>query len=262
MDYREIKISRRVSLAVLLIDDFTDRIINDSSVEVKLENINLNPIRKSDGYRVFADINEEKVKLIIKSYIYKSKSYEINLNSSNSEARILKIRLEPSKNYPAYNTGKTICGRLLDKSNSPVENTKIKIVIGDAQENLICLNTINKGDKDIFIYNQKNKCLMGAEYAYVENKEIKGTFIIWEEISDNKIYDLREPITFRCAKGKKFYKVFNLNTEKNGEFSFLVQGDYMKDENFLIIQHKDKSVNTSIKKDKVIDIGNIKIEGE
>ncbi|WP_341878093.1 hypothetical protein [Defluviitalea saccharophila] len=262
MDYREIQISRRVSLAVLPIDDFADRIINDSSVEAFLENLHVNPIRKPDGYRVFADIKEEEAELILKSYIYKTQRHKINLKNSNLEDRILKIRLEPSEAYPAYNTGIIVRGRLVNSNNLPVKDTGIKIVIPGAKDPLICLNTIDKGEKDIYIYNPKNKCLMGAEYAYVEKQNIKGTFIIWEEVADNKLFELRYPLTFRCVKGKKFHKVYTVHTGPNGEFSLLIPKDYIEDESPLIIQYQQNTISTKIKNDQKIDLGNIKIEGE
>ena len=52
----------RVSLAVLLIDDFTGRIITSSDAQVSVEG-GRKPVVKREGFRVFTNLTEPEVRV-------------------------------------------------------------------------------------------------------------------------------------------------------------------------------------------------------
>lgn len=113
MKYMTIGLKRKVSLALLPIDDFTDRIITGSWLRVYTTEENISSIRKPDGYHVFCDLAGSEVEICLEGPLYQKQVLKLPIEE---EPRIYQVRMLPGTNYPLPQ-GATIIRGTLPKGN-------------------------------------------------------------------------------------------------------------------------------------------------
>jgi hypothetical protein len=91
-------IRTKASLVIQVIDDFTNRVISDGSVQVSIEGAS-KPIRKSEGYYIFLNLGMTQVNLTAMSLRYGTENRIINLSTVNEKEPMIKIRMKPNRNY-------------------------------------------------------------------------------------------------------------------------------------------------------------------
>lgn len=91
----EIKI--KVSVVVILIDDFTDKIIPAGQAVVAIEG-EKKPILKSDGYYVFTNIQKKEICIHAEMFGYQNVKMCKTINEEG-QMEIIKIHLVPNENY-------------------------------------------------------------------------------------------------------------------------------------------------------------------
>ncbi len=92
------KIMLRVSAAVLLIDDFTDRIIMSPAVRVTGPG-GIKPIRKADGFYVFTNLAGSSVRLTAEGPGYGRVERTADLNAPEKGVSLVWLRLCPDRTY-------------------------------------------------------------------------------------------------------------------------------------------------------------------
>ncbi len=92
-------IHKRVSLVVMGIDDFTNRIIQDSSLQIWSPG-QARPVRKTAGYYIFLDCPQELVTIKLTAPFFYGKELVADLREGQKLPLILRVRLYPNGRYP------------------------------------------------------------------------------------------------------------------------------------------------------------------
>lgn len=114
MQYMTVGLKRRVSLALLPIDDFTGRVIKGSLLHVYLKEENLSSIRKQDGYHVFCDLSGNEAEVCLESPLYQTQI--IKLPIGQEKPNVHTVRMLPGISYPLLQGATVIKGALPDSS--------------------------------------------------------------------------------------------------------------------------------------------------
>lgn len=93
-----IGLKRQVSLALLPIDDFTDRIITGSQLHVYTEGENISSIRKPDGYHIFCDLSGSEAEICLEGPLYQKQIIKFPIEQGGST--IYQVRMLPGAGYP------------------------------------------------------------------------------------------------------------------------------------------------------------------
>ena len=104
-----IGLKRKVSLALLPIDDFTDRIITGSWLRVYTVEGNISSIRKPDGYHIFCDLPDGEVEICLEGPLYQKQILKLPVGE---EPGIYQVRMLPGTNYPLPQGATIIRGSL------------------------------------------------------------------------------------------------------------------------------------------------------
>ena len=93
------RVRRRVSAAVLVLDDFTGRPITTADLQVTAAEILRRPVRKGDGYFLFLDSPVSKLHITARAWAYHPATLEVDLSALASLRPVVKLRLTPNRNY-------------------------------------------------------------------------------------------------------------------------------------------------------------------
>ena len=93
------RLRRRVSAAVLVVDDFTGRPITAADLRVTAAEILERPVRKGDGYFLFLDSPVPKLHITARAWAYHPSEVEVELSALPPLRPVVKLRLTPNRNY-------------------------------------------------------------------------------------------------------------------------------------------------------------------
>lgn len=92
-------VRRRVSVAVLVVDDFTGQPIVGGGVLVRRPETGTRSIAKSDGYHVFVNCGEQPFRLEISAPRYNGAELLVDPADINPLDPVMKVRLRPARGY-------------------------------------------------------------------------------------------------------------------------------------------------------------------
>lgn len=98
MKYMTVGLKRRVSVALLPIDDFTGRIITGSRLRVYTRKDNIASLRKPDGYHIFCDLMGSEVEICLEGPLYQKQI--LRLPIGYEEPIIRQVRMIPGPACP------------------------------------------------------------------------------------------------------------------------------------------------------------------
>ena len=98
MQYMTIGLKRKVSLALLPIDDFTGRIIQGSQLRVYLKEGNISSIRKKDGYHIFCNLSGSEAEICLEGPLYQKQI--LRLPIEQEKPKVYSVRMLPGAAYP------------------------------------------------------------------------------------------------------------------------------------------------------------------
>ena len=98
MQYMTIGLKRKVSLALLPIDDFTGSIIQGSQLRVYLKKENIPSIRKQDGYHVFCNLSGSEAEICLEGPLYQKQV--LSLPIGQEKPKVYPVRMLPGAAYP------------------------------------------------------------------------------------------------------------------------------------------------------------------
>ena len=93
------RIRRRVSAAVLVLDDFTGRPITAADLEVTAAELTQRPVRKGDGYFLFLDSPAPRLEITARAWAYHPATVGVELSGLSPLYPVVKLRLTPNRNY-------------------------------------------------------------------------------------------------------------------------------------------------------------------
>ena len=92
-NFMTVGLKKKVSLVLLPIDDFTDRIITGSQLRMYTLEGNRPAIRKNDGYHVFCDLQGEEADICIDGPLYQRQTLTLPINRETLD--IYQVRMVP-----------------------------------------------------------------------------------------------------------------------------------------------------------------------
>lgn len=229
---------RKVSLVVIPIDDFTNKIIKDKTIQITLVGLNVQPIKKEDGFYIFMDIKQNNVELIINAYSYNVIKINIDTSKLNLLNPVVKVRLKPNNKYSFLNN--TTCIRGKSEPNSKIS------IIQKCSSNIFRLFNDNKEDSQrLKIYNPLNIDLEGRSFIISEkNSEYREAFNIVEFDEFNEEYILDRNLTKVYQKETcEIIKIDYVDVFEDGNF-FLPLNNITKEQNKIIIERQEGSKQT------------------
>jgi hypothetical protein len=237
-------VRNRVSLVLLPIDDFTDKVITEKVVNVKILNSNLRPIRKQDGFIVFTNIEEPKIAVIISGHFYNAARVEIDITRLNELSPIIKVRLKPNEVYSFPKN--TTCLR-----GKTIPNTTLTVIHKSKFNTFRLFEDNKKGAANIKIYNPINLDLEGRDFIITDkNGKAREEFTIVEYDDENKTYTLNKALKKEYKKEVcMITKIDYVDVFEDGEF-FLPLRNIVSGENTITIEN-----NSKVKKEIVLEEG-------
>ncbi len=200
------KIMKSISLVLLLVDDFTNRIITDSSVCVYTEEGRQASIRKSEGYHIFCDLQQDPVRICVESPIYQKMVVELPLSYGEEVNR---IRMIPAAGYPITAGATCIRGKLR-------QGSRLLIFFPEQKKNYKLLYDYNpkKQGKEISLFQQDGICLEGKTLC-IKNKEYQEFFKILRQ--QDEICRMEQPLKKEYKKiGTLVYSVHEAYANQDG----------------------------------------------
>lgn len=102
-DYRgvtRVRLQRKVSLAVQVMDDFTGQAVTSADVRVEAAQLLTKPVRKGDGYFIFLDSPEPVLDITVRSWAYHPAAMRVDLTQLTRLNPVVKVRLTPNRSCP------------------------------------------------------------------------------------------------------------------------------------------------------------------
>lgn len=228
-------VRNRVSLVLLPIDDFTDKVITEKVVNVRIANSNLKPIRKQDGFIVFTNIEESDIVVIIGGYFYNTARVEIDMTRLNELSPIIKVRLKPNEQY--YFPKNITCLR-----GKTTPNTTLTVIHKSKFNTFRLFEDNKKGSINIKIYNPINLDLEGRDFIITDkSSKSKEEFTIVEYDDENKTYILNKSLKKEYKKEVcMIIKIDHIDVFEDGKF-FLPLRNIVSGENTITIENNSKA---------------------
>jgi len=216
MEYRATEhINVKASLVVLVIDDFTGRVIADGSVQVSVEGAG-KPIRKTDGHYVFINLKQDKVQLSVTGANYLPEKRYIDLCGIDRIAPVIKIRVKPGRSYPLQKSMAALSGKAEPFS-------EIRIICDNIQKYYRLLYDYDpeKNMTEISIFNPENADMDGKILLIRDKEEENGELvhIVDTKSREDSIYLLDKPLSNTYKKmGTRLLPIYTCKCDENGEY--------------------------------------------
>ena len=201
-------VTLHVSLAVLVIDDFTGKPVLGNRVKVYIPG-QKECVIKNDGYRVFINLQQEEVKLICESAVYERRVERVKLHEIDE---VLIIRLMPNRAYPVTNGTTCVSGKCIGRDCVLFWNRENK-----GYKLFEEYTTLKQNDR-ITIYNPLKKDLEGKAFL-IQNNGKKEFFRMVGKAGNQ--YRMDRTLSQDYPKvGTLVIPVYEVRTDEWGDFFF------------------------------------------
>lgn len=209
-----VKFRTQVSAVIVVIDDFTNRIVSASSVRVSL-NIDKKPLRK-EGYFIFTDLAEGNYILKIEGNQYQRREVELPVHSDMEAGEPVMVRVIPNRAYPLPPGTTTLSGK-------SVPGSRIQIVCTGLSGSYKLLYEYDKknNENEIRIFHKDNLELSGRSFCIREKKKKQQEIFQIKEVLewDDKRYLLDQPLNSNYRKADaEILPVYTAYADEKGEF--------------------------------------------
>lgn len=194
-----IRLRRKVSLAVLVVDDFTGRPVVTPDVAVAAVQTVQKPVRKSDGWFLLLDCAEKTLDVTVTAWAYHTASVRVDLGALAALRPVVKLRLTPNRNYSIPH--QTTCL----EGTAPAGSVVRILCENDPRPLRLLYDYVREGPEEgrvIRLYDPTASDLDGREFALLRKGEREAEcFIVWETLEDEEgAFRLHAPLTRDCKK--------------------------------------------------------------
>lgn len=242
------RFTRKVSLVVMAIDDFTGKPILGSNVRVYIDGA-AKAIKKSDGYHVFVNLNGPMVTVCAEGGQYSPRSIECDLTASGEQYTLLKLRMIPNRSYPIPQNTTCIEGKAAPDS-------LIRIFCYDSASAYKLLFDYKKDtmseNRDIFIFHPDDLDMEG-KLLYItdsegENQELLRITGVADK--ENKKYVLEKSLSVSYKKiGTSLFSVYETVADKKGIFFLPIANTYKEKYFYVCEAAGEKTVSLKLELD-------------
>lgn len=215
MKYMTVGLKRTVSLVILPIDDFTERVITDSNLRVYTEQGRRLSICKEDGYRVFCDLKGSRVRICAEGPLYQKQTAEFPVGEGFA---VFKMRMIPNASYPIPRGATCIRGCLKPES-------RIRLFFPEQKKNykLLYDYTPEEQGKRMSLFLPEEVRLEGKS-LYIQSRDEEGEFFRVAAQEDENI-QMNEILNRAYKKiGTTIYPVYEAEAGADGSFYLPIRG--------------------------------------
>lgn len=212
-----VRTRRRVSAAVLVIDDFTGQPVLGSRVSVMAAGMLKKPVRKEDGYFLFLDCPGPSLEITVNAWAYHGRTVRVDLAALPTLRPVVKIRLTPNRNYSIPR--QTTC---VEGTAPP--GTCIRVFCENDPRPLRLLYDYvkNEGEECIIrLYDPTSSDLEGKQFALLRKGESEADFFEVREMRDTVegCCLMSAPLSRDCKKaGATVLPVSTAQADEKGAF--------------------------------------------
>lgn len=219
--------TRKVSLVVMAIDDFTGKPILGSNIRVYIEG-EAPAIRKSDGYHVFLNLNRPSVTVCAEGGQYNPCIQECELTVSKDKYTLLKLRMVPNRSYPIPLNTTCIEGKAAPGSRIRIfcrDGSSAYKLLYDYKQDATGKNE----NRVIHLFHPDDLDLEGKLLHISDSEGRNREFLRITGVADkeNRKYVLARELSVSYKKiGTSLYSVYETAADKNGVFFLPVANTY------------------------------------
>ncbi len=204
---------RRVSLAVLLIDDLTGMPVRGSNARAWIEG-EKPPIKKNDGWSVFTDLCPGSFELCAEGGHYIRQQISITIAAGEILTRT--IRLKPARTYPVPPG----CLRIEGRSEPGAE---ITVYAQDKQSAFKLLADAKQGSTQLQVFHADTVNLSGSLFRLITSDgESENVTLESGQPGAENTYELKQPLEYGHPRvGTSLIPASSAIADENGRF-FLV----------------------------------------
>ena len=221
---RDRHITYRVAVALLVIDDFTDKIVSGAALQVRATGLPDKPIRKRDGHFVFTEGKSAISQIEIESPIYHKAVVKLEPDGLETGRPVLKVRLQPNRHYAAPG------GATYLEGLAPPER-EIRVIPETRQHLLRLLYDYDRAGEDkgreIRLYHADKKDLAGKRLAVFAKERQEPELFQVVEMRDREqgVCQLAAALSQAYKKaGTAIYPVYATNAGPTGEYFLYLPG--------------------------------------
>lgn len=213
------KIRIKVSVVVVLIDDFTDKVIPANQVRVRIWD-EKKPIIKGEGYFVFTNVSKEVVTIETEAFSYQKRVVTADLSKMAAGMSDIRLRLVPNCRYKLPEKTTVLKGTL-PAGEEPL------LVFRNNSNPLRLMQDYKKGDGcQIRLYNstgislEARACLIatGKHYDVAKIREA-----ISSSAQDDDCYELEKPLEHEYKKAETtIHLLHQVIADEKGHFEMPV----------------------------------------
>lgn len=209
MNYMTIGFKREVSLVVLPVDDFTEKVITSPVLRIYTEEGKRPSIRKPDGYHVFCDLKGSTVRICVDSPLYQKQTAEFPIGDAS---KVYLLRMLPNAAYPIPAGATCVSGKVKPGSRIrlffPEQKKSYKLLYDYMPEKqtdslaLFCPETVQLEGKTLCIRSMAGE----SEFFRVKGRT-------------EEVYQLEQPLARGYKKiGTSVYPVYEAFADEEGNF--------------------------------------------
>ena len=233
------RIHIRVSLAVLLIDDFTDQVIpvNQATVRISGEK---RPIVKNDGFYIFTDIEKRSIVMEVTSFRYQKRIVPYEFCEKEAGTQCIRLRMVPNDHYKLPEQTTFLCGRM-----KPGE--VMDLVFRSHANPLHLLEDYDCNGGQIKLYNPTEMVLEERQVLLMAKEDYEVTQIVraLPSVNGNKdIYEISGKLKHRFTKSEtSIFVIHRIIGDEEGNFNVPLPGIVNKGETVLCERIKKGKIN-------------------
>lgn len=214
MRYMTIKMRRELSLVLLPVDDFTDKVIVGSGIRMYTLEGRRPSIRKEDGYHVFCDLQGDAVQICVEGPLYQRQVLTLLLAS---EPEVIQVRMIPGDSYPIPAGSTCIRGTLGPGS-------RIRLYFPEQKRccKLLYDYDVRKNGKELSLFQPETARLEGKTLC-IRDKEAHVEFFRIKEQQGEQCR-MEAPLSRNYKKiGTTVYRVYEAYAKSDGSIYLPIQ---------------------------------------
>jgi hypothetical protein len=216
---------RHIGLILVPYDDLTDQIITDPVLTVYLDHLQREPIRKSEGFWIFTNLDNPVVRLKVVSDQYHTLNTVIDLTSRDSLYPIFLIRLKPGFSYTQPPGASLISGHVRDKKGALIRQCPVTVQHGwEGGRVRLLEETAVTGKSRLRLFAPQFNNLLGRQFIIQDVKtRILERMTVIQRQEDTDVFILDNPLSKHYPANTLIYQLTELTTDDTGCFAFYIQ---------------------------------------
>lgn len=220
--YLNIRSNTRVSLAVILNDDYNVKAVPvEDDIKVFIKELPVSPIRNTSGYYVFTNLPEKQYTVCVSSKYYFYEETQVNLEKLNPVEPVLNVKLKPNPSYPFPTNATLIRAMVCDAKGHAAGGAKLRAVPLTGYTAKIASRGVAAGDSELGLVSVARKIFPGDVFLIKNKEDTNREYCVIAGTSENQdgaqVLRLAEETKFAHSKGVTLIPVLESVTDENGE---------------------------------------------